>query len=97
MVMPAELFELNDSGISTSFELSDDGRDVENGLPTLGSVRRVQSWAHRLVVTEWSRAGSLCATDPQWSRVILSTVGSLRTHHARVMPKIGLGGACFLG
>jgi hypothetical protein len=70
---------------------------VENGLSTLKSVRWYQSWAHGPVVTEGSRAGSLCATDPQWPRVILSAVGSLRTRHARVLPKIGLGAASFLG
>ena len=70
---------------------------MENGLPTRRSVRRVQSWAHRPVVTERSRAGPLCATDPQWPRVILSTVGSLRTRHAHVLPKIGLKAACFRG
>ena len=70
---------------------------MENGLPTRRSVRRVQSWAHRPVVTERSRAGPLCATDPQWPRVILSTVGSLRTRHARVLPKTGLAAAYFRG
>ncbi len=93
----------NGCDINTSFELSDDCRDVdenrcpdgsqarpgervrddedglteaptgadgmENGLTTLRSVRRLQSWAHGPVVTERSRAGPLCATDPQWPRV----------------------------
>ena len=70
---------------------------VENGLPTLGSVRRVQSWTHGPVVTGWSRASPLCATDPQWPRVIRSTVGILGTRHACVLPKTGFGAACFLG
>ncbi len=70
---------------------------MENGLSTLRSVRRVQSWTHRPVVTGRSRAGSLFATDPQWPRVILSTVASLRTRHARVLPKTGLAAAYFRG
>ena len=39
----------------------------------------------------------LFATDPQWPRVILSTVGILRTRHARVLPKIRLAAAYFRG
>ena len=60
-------------------------------------VRRVQSWTHGPVVTERSRAGALCATDPQWPRVFRSTAGILGTRHARVLPKSGLAPAYFRG